>query len=89
MKVGQLKDIAHSAITEAIRKGILVRPNKCDICFEDSFPHAHHDDDHKPLEVVWLCHYCHQQRHRMLRDLLKKDVDLAYERGVNVAKSMV
>lgn len=53
---------AHSAVSNAVRDGKLVR-QPCDVCGrEDS--HAHHCDYDKPLDVVWLCPVHHVEWHQ-------------------------
>ena len=54
---------AHYAVSNAIRDGKLEKKD-CEVC---GYPaHAHHEDYSKPLEVVWLCHKHHMERHRKL-----------------------
>ena len=56
---------AHSAVTRAIKKGVLVR-SPCVRCGETKSL-AHHEDYDKPLDVMWLCQPCHKQRHKELK----------------------
>lgn len=67
MNSGYLKDIAHQAITKALRTGELQRPDNCATCGKFCKPYAHHEDDDKPLDVKWLCSRCHADRHKQLR----------------------
>lgn len=53
------KHAARVALAEAIRKGRLVRPEACSICFAPCKPDAHHEDYSKPLDVIWVCRPCH------------------------------
>jgi len=55
----RIKRLAHDAVGRAVKKGILVRPNKCHRCNKECRPHAHHADYTKPLSVEWLCPKCH------------------------------
>ena len=55
---------AHSAVSYAIRSGLLVRL-PCIRCGEEKSL-AHHEDYDKPLDVMWLCQPCHKQRHKEL-----------------------
>lgn len=48
----------------AMRRGELVKPAKCSEC-DRTQVEAHHDDYAKPLEVRWLCRWCHQEWHRI------------------------
>ena len=52
---------AHWIVSNAIRYGKLTRKS-CEICGNEK-SHAHHNDYSKPLEIEWLCHKCHWQKH--------------------------
>jgi hypothetical protein len=55
---------AHLAVSRAIIKGTLVKPNECECCKTDtSSIEAHHEDYTLPLIVVWLCSACHKTHH--------------------------
>lgn len=58
-----------SAVVQAIRTGVLVRPEKCSDCGKTGRIYAHHEDYEKPLDVAWLCHACHTRIHRQKRNL--------------------
>lgn len=51
---------AKAQVAQAIRKGLLVRPDCCEWCGKTGckIQAAHHDYS-KPLEVAWLCRSCH------------------------------
>jgi len=51
----------------AIRRGILRRPGRCDVCGKLCKPHAHHLSK-ADLDVTWLCALCHSRWHRMMGD---------------------
>ena len=53
-------------LNNAIKKGIVVRPEKCEKCSKICKPHGHHFDYSKPLEVLWLCSSCHGKEHRKI-----------------------
>lgn len=55
---------AHHAVYRALKKGILVRPDRCSNCNELAKIHGHHTDYTRPLEVVWVCEPCHKQIHK-------------------------
>lgn len=55
---------AQHALYRALKKGILVRPNKCLVCATKCKPEGHHNDYTKQLEVVWVCRSCHLEIHR-------------------------
>lgn len=58
------KYAAHQAVQTATRNGTLTA-SSCVICGSNNV-HGHHDDYSKPLDVVWLCHQHHMERHAML-----------------------
>jgi hypothetical protein len=57
---------AHNAVARAVKKGRLVRPDKCQRCPATGDIEAHHDDHSKLLDVMWLCPICHAARHKEL-----------------------
>jgi hypothetical protein len=55
---------AHSAVHLAIKQGVLAKPNKCSRC--GRIPRrleGHHRDYKRPLDVKWLCSFCHRREH--------------------------
>ena len=59
------KRLARRLATQAISKGILVRPNNCTECKKATKVHAHHNNYTKPLEVTWFCSKCHWKWHKI------------------------
>lgn len=57
------KTRAHSAVRDAVRGGVLVRPDICPQCGAHVKVHAHHTDYTRPLDVTWLCVRCHTAAH--------------------------
>lgn len=55
---------AHSLVASAIKKGSLVRPDTCPLCGDTYAIIAHHCDYSKPLEVDWMCEFCHKAWHK-------------------------
>ena len=55
------KRAAHALVTQAMRKGILIK-QPCEVCGELKVE-AHHDDYSKPLDVRWLCGVHHKEAH--------------------------
>lgn len=84
---GYRKDIAHQAITKAIRTGILKRPTSCAKCRTICKPNAHHENDDQPLNVAWLCNKCHALRHKQLRELIKRE-DIV-KKAVKISRKLV
>jgi hypothetical protein len=58
-KNNPLQASARSKVGYALKKGELVRPDRCSKCGKVCKPEAHHPDYSKPLEVEWLCKPCH------------------------------
>lgn len=59
------KHRARQQVSEAVKKGLLIRPGACSQCAASDVPiQAHHPDYAKPLEVLWLCTKCHGAAHR-------------------------
>lgn len=55
---------AHEIVRNAITNGSLQR-QPCVACGNRN-SHAHHDDYSEPLDIKWLCHAHHMQRHHAL-----------------------
>lgn len=55
---------ARTAVGNAVRDGVLQRPDACESCGAIGPVEAHHEDYDKPLEVRWLCALCHGKQHR-------------------------
>lgn len=54
---------AQCAVNNAIRDGKL-KKSPCQICGSVKRVEAHHEDYSKPLEVIWLCLWCHRKIHK-------------------------
>jgi hypothetical protein len=64
----EVKKAARLAIRNAVRRGDVKRPKRCQVCKKVGKvrgPEAHHPDYHKPLDVVWVCRKCHAKIHRI------------------------
>lgn len=65
------KRAAHVILGNAVRDGRIEKPLSCSKCgeFKPSRQiHAHHNDYTKPIDVVWLCTYCHKSEHKDLTE---------------------
>lgn len=60
-EAGNIKDFAREAVHWAVKSGRL-KKQSCEKCY-CLVAQAHHEDYTKPLEVVWLCKRCHEDRH--------------------------
>lgn len=58
---------AHLAVSSALARGILVKPDACEVCGKDGQLDAHHDDHRLALDVRWLCRACHVRYHAARR----------------------
>lgn len=56
---------AQSRVWNAIERGVLVKADVCQECGRVCKTDGHHDDYALPLEVRWLCRWCHQEWHRI------------------------
>lgn len=54
---------ARQKLHYAVKVGKIIKPLKCEDCKKIIKIEAHHTDYSKPLEVVWLCRQCHENRH--------------------------
>ena len=57
---------AQDALKRAVKRGDLIRPNKCNICGSKGIIHAHHHKGYLKkfyLDVLWLCPQCHTNQH--------------------------
>jgi superfamily II helicase len=59
----KVKKAAHNAVQQAVKSGVLVKPDDCQQCGTNGPLDAHHDDYNHPLKVEWLCRSCHHSRH--------------------------
>jgi len=66
MDADALQKRAAYNVALAIKAGTLKRPPKCPRCGVASILHAHHHDYSEPLEVEWLCRWCHVEVHAMI-----------------------
>lgn len=60
------KRAAHIILGNAVKNGKIVKPSKCVKCGrtpESRFLHGHHEDYTKPLDVEWICIWCHAAEH--------------------------
>ncbi len=61
------KAAAHALIYWSVVAGVIQRKEKCEECDKVSKTEAHHEDYEKPLDIMWLCKYCHSKKHRIYR----------------------
>ena len=54
---------ANGRVQYALQTGKLRKPEHCEICLRKAELHGHHEDYDKPLEVVWVCSWCHNVIH--------------------------
>jgi hypothetical protein len=59
----RLKTSSQTKALRALKKGIINRETSCSKCGSNYLVQMHHEDYDKPLDVVFLCKYCHMQRH--------------------------
>lgn len=60
------KHAAHTAVSNALRTGMIIKPSACEDCGDIATGrdmHGHHEDYSMQLDVKWLCVRCHAKRH--------------------------
>ena len=55
---------AADKVRYAIKTGKLKKPKYCQSCGVEQLLDGHHEDYTEPLEVVWLCRWCHVDLHQ-------------------------
>jgi hypothetical protein len=63
-----IKRQANGMVSRALSKGIIVKPEHCELCGASARSYwtyivAHHQDYSKPLDVIWCCGTCHHRIH--------------------------
>lgn len=58
-----IKIKARNKLRYAVKVKKILKPEKCEMCFEKRKLHGHHEDYSKPIEVIWVCNFCHAQIH--------------------------
>lgn len=62
------KRAAHVILGNAIRSGRVEKPDSCSRCgmqpFKSRHLHGHHHDYARPLDVEWICVWCHVLEHQ-------------------------
>ena len=65
------KHRARTALKNAVRSGIVDRPEACWHCGSQECVHGHHSAYDLPLAVTWLCSFCHGIAHRLTNEVLR------------------
>jgi len=61
------------AVQQAIRDGILSRPDFCSLCGRQAKIAGHHQNYDEALEVVWVCASCHRKIHNSMKRVCLPD----------------
>lgn len=65
LKAKTLTGQSRQIFRNALAGGKVKRFNCCADCkTNNGVMHGHHEDYNKPLDVIWLCSFCHGKRHR-------------------------
>ena len=67
-----LKRWAHGATRSAIKRGLLVPPDRCEKCGKPGRIEAHHADHRRVLDVRFWCAPCHRKHHTAERRRLRQ-----------------
>lgn len=54
---------ATSLLSWYVTQGRIIKPKFCSECGRKGVVQGHHHDYSKPLDVEWLCRFCHLRRH--------------------------
>jgi hypothetical protein len=65
------KNKARNKLHHEVEAGRIIKPILCENCGTESILHGHHVDYNKPLEVKWLCSFCHGLEHRIYSETLE------------------
>ena len=58
-----IKETCRRFTSTLINYGFIEEPDECEVCGSDERLHAHHLSYENPLDVVFVCHKCHNQIH--------------------------
>lgn len=58
---------AHALVLWAVKTGYIKRSECCEECGHICKTEGHHEDYSKPMDVIWLCKFCHSKKHQMYR----------------------
>jgi len=65
---------AYGVEANAVRLGLVQPADACEECGGTKYIQGHHRDYSRPLELTWLCRWCHIKEHRYLSAYLIKEV---------------
>lgn len=87
------KSTVQFLVREAVRKGLLIKPNRCDDCNKKCIKRklaGHHEDYSKVYEVSWLCHSCHRNRHKNIyENVVGEPVKLTHKQVLEIRSKYV
>jgi hypothetical protein len=55
---------ARHRVAMRVRRGQMMKPDRCALCKTVGPVQQHHPDYRRPLDVVWVCALCHTEIHR-------------------------
>lgn len=60
-------------VYRALKRGHILRPERCECCGNVESIVGHHDDYNAALAVRWLCHRCHDSWHKENEAVMSKE----------------
>lgn len=73
-KDNRIKANAQQRLRRHVKQGKIKKPKQCIKCNKKAkVIEGHHEDYSKPLDVVWLCVYCHRARHKEINEERRKN----------------
>lgn len=53
---------AHTLVARALKKGLLIKSQICELCNRLTKTEGHHENYDLPLNLIWLCKKCHARK---------------------------
>lgn len=66
------KKNANLKVARALLNGTIIKLSNCEKCGSSEKLEAHHENYNKPLDVIWLCIKCHNNRHKEINKEKRK-----------------
>lgn len=70
---------AQCKVSNAVRDGRLEKKTSCENCGSEYRVQAHHEsyEEDRWLDVVWLCDKCHKERHKIINEFRRNNLDVS------------
>jgi len=68
-KAKEPRNLIWQTVCRAVKRGEIMKKKNCEKCGLEKKLQGHHPDYNKPLDVVFLCHKCHEIEHKKLSNV--------------------